>query len=90
MEIGNQMQNHKIETNRELLYEDGIIWLTLIFIKIIGSDTLWFPLPPSEVLSLNTVIIIQSKYSWIFLLWIKSDKNYQNVEFFKRVGKKVK
>ena len=54
MEIGNQMQNHKIETNseRELIYEDGSIWLTLIFIKIIGSDTLWFPLPPSEVLDI--------------------------------------
>ena len=38
------------ETNSELIYEDGIIWSTLIFIKIIGSDTLWFPLPPSEVL----------------------------------------
>ena len=50
MEIGNQMQNHKIETNSELIYEDGSIWSTLIFIKIIGSDTLWFPLPPSEVL----------------------------------------
>ena len=23
MEIGNQMQNHKIETNSELIYEDG-------------------------------------------------------------------
>ena len=40
MEIGNQMQNHKIETNSELIYEDGGISLTLIFIKIIGSDTL--------------------------------------------------
>ena len=51
MEIRNHMQNHKIETNSELIYEDGSIWSTLIFIKIIGSDTLWFPLPPSEVLS---------------------------------------
>ena len=42
MEIGNQMQNYKIETNSELTYEDGRIWSTLIFIKIIGSDTLWF------------------------------------------------
>ena len=50
IEIGNQMQNHKIETNSELIYEDGSIWSTLIFIKIIGSYTLWFPLPPSEVL----------------------------------------
>ena len=24
-EIGNQMQNHKIETNSELIYEDGSI-----------------------------------------------------------------
>ena len=47
----NQMQNNKIETNSELIYEDGGIWSTLIFIKIIGNDTLWFPLPPSEVLS---------------------------------------
>ena len=40
MEIGNQMQNHKIETNSELTYEDGSICSTLIFIKFIGSDTL--------------------------------------------------
>ena len=40
MEIEIQMQNHKIETNSELIYEDGSIWSTLIFIKIIGSDTL--------------------------------------------------
>ena len=40
MEIGNQMQNHKIETNNELIYEDGSIWLTLFFIKLIGRDTL--------------------------------------------------
>ena len=53
MEIGNQTQNHKIETNSELIYEDGIIWSTLIFIKIIGSDALWFPSPPSEVLDAN-------------------------------------
>ena len=50
MKIGNQMQNHKIETDSKLIYEDGSIWSTLTFIKIIGSDTLWFPLPPSEVL----------------------------------------
>ena len=31
MEIVNQMQNHKIETMRELVYENGSIWLTLIF-----------------------------------------------------------
>ena len=43
------MQNHKIETNSEAIYQDGSIWSTLVFIKIIGSDTLWFPLPPSEV-----------------------------------------
>ena len=36
----NQIQNHKTENNRELIYEDGSIWLTLIFIKIIGSDNL--------------------------------------------------
>ena len=53
MDIVNQMQNHKIETNREFIYEDGRIWLTLIFIKIIGSDTpMCFLLPPSEVLGL--------------------------------------
>ena len=57
MEIGNQMQSHEIETKSELIYEDGSIWSTLVFIKIIGSDTLWFPLPPSEVL---TEIIIAS------------------------------
>ena len=46
------MQNYKIETNSELIYEDGTFWSTLIFIKTIGSDTLWFPLPPSEVLQI--------------------------------------
>ena len=40
MQIGNQMQNHKIETNGELIYEDGSILSTLIFIKIIGSNIL--------------------------------------------------
>ena len=40
MEIENQMQNLKIETNSELIYENGSIWSTLIYIKIIGSDTL--------------------------------------------------
>ena len=40
MEIGNQMQNHKIETKSKLMYEDGNFRLTLFFIKIIGSDTL--------------------------------------------------
>ena len=30
MEIGNQMQYHKIGTNSELIYEDESIWLTLI------------------------------------------------------------
>ena len=39
MEIGNPMQNHEIETRSELTYEDGSICLTLIFIKLIGSDT---------------------------------------------------
>ena len=34
METGNQMQNHKIETNREVIYEDRSIWSTLIFIKL--------------------------------------------------------
>ena len=33
MEIENQIQDHKIETNSELIIEDGSIWLTLIFIK---------------------------------------------------------
>ena len=40
MEIGNQMQNHKIGINSELIYEAESIGSTLIFIKIIGSDTL--------------------------------------------------
>ena len=40
MEIGNRLQNHKIETTIELIYEDGSILSTLIFIKIIGSVTL--------------------------------------------------
>ena len=39
MEIGNRMQNYKIETNSEVIYEDGNIWATFIFIKIIGSDS---------------------------------------------------
>ena len=40
MEIRNQMQNHRIETNSELKHEDGSIRSTLIFIKIIGSGSL--------------------------------------------------
>ena len=64
MEIGNQMQNHKIETNSELTYEDGSFWSTLIFIKIIGSDTLWFPLPPSEVLEVKQPAL-SSSVKWI-------------------------
>ena len=40
MEIGNQKDNHKLETNSELIYENRSISSTLIFIKIIGSDTL--------------------------------------------------
>ena len=40
MEIGNQMQNCEIETKSELVYEDGSIFFTLIFIKFIGGDTL--------------------------------------------------
>ena len=66
MEMGNQMQNYKIETISELIYEDGIIWSALIFIKIIGSDTLWFPLPPSEVLS--HILLYGKIYREAFLL----------------------
>ena len=40
LEIGRKMQNHKIETNSELIYEDGSILSSSIFIKIIGSVTL--------------------------------------------------
>ena len=40
MQIGNQMQNLKIYSNSDLIYEDGSIWSTLIIIKIIGSVTL--------------------------------------------------
>ena len=58
METENQMQNHKTETNSELIYEDGSIWSTLVFIKIIGSDTLWCPLPPSEVLLWWAIIFV--------------------------------
>ena len=57
MKIGNQMQNHKIETNSELIYEDGSIWSTLIFIKIIGSYILWFPFPPSEFLGYQLLLL---------------------------------
>ena len=57
------MQNHKIETYSELIYEDGSIWSTSIFIKIIGSDTLWFPSPPSEGLFKESHIrIIPTKF----------------------------
>ena len=37
-EIENQMQNHKIKTNSELIDEYGSIGSILIFIKIIGSE----------------------------------------------------
>ena len=70
MQIGNQMQNHKIETNSGLIYEDGSIWLTLIFIKIIGSDTLWFPLPPSEVL----IILLHSSHQNVCILFTFSNQ----------------
>ena len=69
MEIGNQIQNHKKETNSELIYEDGSIWSTLIFIKIIGRDTLWFPLPSSEVLR------ILGKFGSTFANSIKPDES---------------
>ena len=73
MEIGNQTQNHKIDTNSELIYEDVNIWSILIFIKIIGSYTLWFPLPPSEVLWIisssnyreEDIIIISELRVWL-------------------------
>ena len=32
--------NHEKETKSELVYEDGSICLTLVFIKFLGSDTL--------------------------------------------------
>ena len=80
MGIGNQMQNHKIETNSELIYEDGIIWSTLIFIKIIGSDTLWFPLPPSEVLQIfKLVVCLQNinnyKFKWVIVFRWSENKS---------------
>ena len=52
MEIGNQKQNRD---QQRAIYEDGSIWSTLIFIKIIGSGTLRFPLPSSEVLYLADI-----------------------------------
>ena len=79
MQIGNQMQNHKIETNSEHIYEDGSIWSTLIFIKIIGSDTLWFPLPPSEVLWWPVFICPWSR-SWHWLIVVDTCiKWYENL-----------
>ena len=38
MEIGNQMQYHKLGTISELTYEDGSICSSIISIKIIGSE----------------------------------------------------
>ena len=65
------MQNHKIETNSELIYDGGNIWSTLIFIKIIGSDTLWFPLPPSEVLFyLNCLLYMLYSKHQLYIIWI--------------------
>ena len=71
MEIGDQMQNHKIETNSEHIYEDGSIWSTLIFIKIIGNDTLWFPLPPSEVLQ---CLVFSWNHSGLLIPWMDRPK----------------
>ena len=48
MESEKQMQYRKIWTNSELINVDESIWSTLIFIKIIGSDALWFPSPPAR------------------------------------------
>ena len=75
MEIGNQMQNYKIDTNSKLVFEDGSIWSTLIFIKIIGSDTLRFPLPLSEVLW-DTLDSENRAYSWSILITV-----YNNICF---------
>ena len=51
MEIENQMQNHNMDTNSELIYmKIEAFDKLLIFIKSIGSDKLWFTLQPSEVL----------------------------------------
>ena len=54
MEKGNQMQKRptaslymKMEAFDQLLF----------FIKIIGSDTLWFQLPPSEVLFVAFLLV---------------------------------
>ena len=58
------MQYHKIETISELICEDGSIRSTLIFIKIIGSDTLRFPLPPPDVL----LSVVQFKPTYVATL----------------------
>ena len=69
MEIGTQMQFHKKKTNSELIYEEKSIWSDLIFIKIIGSDTLWFPLPPSEVPSF-LIPVLEFLYARCFRLFV--------------------
>ena len=63
------MQYCKIETNSMLKYEDWSIWPTLIFIKIIGSDTLWFPLP------------LSGPYMYVLSLWINvTGENWRNYQ----------
>ena len=59
MEIENQMQNHKIETNSELIYEDGIIWSTFNFYQnyrqrctVIPITTVRGPLEITQIASI--------------------------------------
>ena len=84
MEIGHQMQNHKLETNRELICEDGSIWSTLIFIKIIGSGTLWYQLPPSEVLYVFQMSSTTQCKSLVMIKWhhiMKNTNKWRNRKF---------
>ena len=69
------MQNHKIETNSGLIYKDGSIWWTLIFIKIIGSDTL------SPITTVRGPFKRRSvEYDKSYITWMEYNKisNYDN------------
>ena len=55
MEIENEMQYHKIGTNSELTYEDGSIWLTLIFYQ--NSRQLYTGIPFTTVRGTFPVVV---------------------------------
>ena len=69
MKIGNQMQNHKIETNSELLYEDGSIWSTLIFYQNYRQRYTVIP-----------ITTVRGPFTTAYLFWYKYKSNNANFD----------